>query len=306
MDNSSDNLRIWCIDAQKLAVWIIELFLIIAIVLPLLTLTRIIDSENSPSFWATFIGSCIAIANALLLYATLKSQNESIINTKAAHRQERFETTFFNLLDFQRKLRNEIAINYKDLDGHGNIYNEEAIGKMFFSFAINEIKHISDSLESRIFSLYDDRDIKIEWDELEKKLPGEDINGDLTEHGKNMLKEFRNRARIRMCNMEYSISNEDRHKYTSNPNYAYTLFEKKWRPFYEQYINNLYCILQHTSEERCLKEGGIQKYINILQAQMSREELLFVEIHGQSFPDFSMLLNKTHLTDIITNNMIQL
>ena len=126
MNDNSGNLRIWRVDAQKLAVWIIELFLIIAIVLPLLTLTRIIDSENSPSFWATFIGSCIAIANALLLYATLKSQNESIINAKDAHRQERFETTFFNLLDLQRKLRNEMAINYEDLDWRGNIHNKEA------------------------------------------------------------------------------------------------------------------------------------------------------------------------------------
>lgn len=304
MDNSSDNLRIWGVDAQTLAVWIIKFFSIIAIVLLLLTLARNFDSENSPSFWATFIGSCIAIAYALLLYATLRSQNESIVNTKEAHRQERFETTFFNLLDLQRRLTDEIVANYEDIDGQGNIHDKRAIGKEFFSFAKNEIKHISDSLESHISSLYDDRDIKIEWEELEKKLPGEDTNGELSKHGVNMLKDFRDRTRIRMCNRAYSISNEDRQQYSSNPNYAYTLFEKKWRPFYEQYINNLYCILQHTSEERYLTEGGTQKYINIVQAQMSRDELQLIEIHAQSCQVFRKMLDKTHITDIKTNNKI--
>lgn len=304
MNDKSDKLRIWGIDAQTLAVWIIKLFSIIAIVLLLLSLARNFDSKNSPIFWATFIGSSIAIANALLLYATLKSQNDSIFNTKEAHRQDRFETTFFNLISLQRRLTDEMIANYEDIDQHGNILKKEAKGKLFFSFAMNEIKHISDSLKSHIFLLYNDRDIIIENEELEKKLVGEDTNGVLSKHGENMLRDFLDRARIRLYNRTYSISNEDRQQYSSNHNYAYTLFEEKWHPFFEQYINNLYCILQHICEEKYLTEEDIQKYTNIVQAQMSRDELLFVKKHGQSFPVFSKMLDKTHLTDIITKNKI--
>ncbi len=70
-----------------------------------------ITCQTNPEFWAIFIGSTIAIANAILLFVTLKSQNIGIANEKEARRQERFETTFFNLLESHQKLVEDIYIN---------------------------------------------------------------------------------------------------------------------------------------------------------------------------------------------------
>ena len=303
MNSISGNLRIWGVDALTLAIWTIKLFSIIAFVLLIVSIVCIFDGENSPIFWATFIGSCIAIANALLLYATLRSQNESIVNTKEAHRQERFETTFFNLLEFQRKLVDEMAINYKYVNERGNISRNEALRKKVFSFANSELQSISMALESNISAKYDEElpmqeviDIETEHDtpypiELEKQR-FERIEG------------LRNTLRIKLCNSIYDIGDEDRRNYSHDDKIAYVLFNKEWGIYFERYTTSLYFLLQYVSDEYHSKRKELQKYIFIVQSQMSRDELSFVDVHAQSFPAFREILDKTHLTDIITNNKI--
>lgn len=304
MNENSDNLRIWGVDSLTLAVWIIKLFLLIATVLLLLTLARYFDSENGPIFWATFIGSCIAIANALLLYATLKSQNESIANEKEAHRQERFETTFFNLLDYQRRLTEEIIINYEYIDDNANNSFLEVRGKESFSFANNEIRQISESLKSDNSATCNYNDIKSDWDKLKEELAGEDINGIISEFGISKLKEFRNKASIKHHNRVYSINDEERQCYLSDQTIPYKLFMKKWGVYFECYIKSIECILQHMCEEYQLDERRMQKYTTFLQVQMNKDELQFIETHAQSFSYFGKMLNKTHLTEILTHNKI--
>lgn len=303
MNDISGNLRIWGVDALTLAIWIIKLFLIIAVVLLLITLACNFDSEKSPIFWATFIDSCIAIANALLLYATLRSQNESIVNTKEAHRQERFETTFFKLLEYQRRLVDEMAISYKYVNKRGNISENEALRRQVFSFANSELQHITMALESSISAKYDEElpmqevlDIETEYDtpypiELEKQR-FERIEG------------FRNTLRIKLCNSIYDIGDEDRRNYSHDDKIAYVLFNKEWGIYFERYTTSLYFLLQYVSDEYCSKRKVLQKYIFIVQSQMNRDELSFVDVHAQSFPAFREILDKTHLTDIITNNKI--
>lgn len=260
----------------------------------------------TPNFWAVYVSSGIAIANALLLYATLKSQNESIVNTKEAHRQERFETTFFNLLDYQRRLTEEIVINYEYVDENLNTSSQEVKGREAFSYANNEIRQISNSLTSGISSTYNYDDIIPEWEKLKEELAGEDIDGKISEYGIAKLKEFRNKAIIKHHNKVYSICDEDRQNYPSNSTIPYKLFMQKWKPSFERYIRNLECLLQHMCEEHQLHGKWRQKYIKFLQSQMTRDELQLIETHAQSFPDFNMLLVKTHLTEIVTNNKIQL
>ena len=46
----------------------------------------------------------------------------------------------------------------------------------------------------------------------------------------------------------------------------------------------------------------LEKYVNFIQSQMSRNELHVIVTHGKSFQRFKELLDKTHLTDITTNN----
>ena len=303
MNSISGNLRIWGVDALTLAIWTIKLFSIIAFVLLIISIVCIFDGENSPIFWATFIGSCIAIANALLLYATLRSQNESIVNTKEAHRQERFETTFFNLLEFQRKLVDEMAINYKYVNERGNISENEALRKKVFSFANSELQSISMALESNISAKYDE------------ELPMQEVTDIETEHDTpypielekqrfERIEGLRNTLRIKLCNSLYDIGDEDRRNYSHDDKIAYVLFNKEWGIYFERYTTSLYFLLQYVSDEYRSKRKELQKYIFIVQSQMSRDELSFVDVHAQSFPVFREILDKTHLTDIITNNKI--
>ena len=303
MNSISGNLRIWGIDALTLAIWTIKLFSIIAFVLLIISIVCIFDGENSPIFWATFIGSCIAIANALLLYATLRSQNESIVNTKEAHRQERFETTFFNLLEFQRKLVDGMAINYKYVNERGNISGNEALRKKVFSFANSELQSISMALESNISAKYDE------------ELPMQEVTDIETEHDTpypielekqrfERIEGLRNTLRIKLCNSIYDIGDEDRRNYSHDDKIAYVLFNKEWGIYFERYTTSLYFLLQYVSDEYRSKRKELQKYIFIVQSQMSRDELSFVDVHAQSFPVFREILDKTHLTDIITNNKI--
>ena len=303
MNSISGNLRIWGVDALTLAIWTIKLFSIIAFVLLIISIVCIFDGENSPIFWATFIGSCIAIANALLLYATLRSQNESIVNTKEAHRQERFETTFFNLLEFQRKLVDGMAINYKYVNERGNISGNEALRKKVFSFANSELQSISMALESNISAKYDE------------ELPMQEVTDIETEHDTpypielekqrfERIEGLRNTLRIKLCNSIYDIGDEDRRNYSHDDKIAYVLFNKEWGIYFERYTTSLYFLLQYVSDEYRSKRKELQKYIFIVQSQMSRDELSFVDVHAQSFPAFREILDKTHLTDIITNNKI--
>ena len=84
MNVKFDNLKICGVDSTKLAVALIVLSSTVTFILLLISTFCHFSYKTSPSFWFDFIGSCIAIANALLLYTTLKSHNSTF-------ERERFE-----------------------------------------------------------------------------------------------------------------------------------------------------------------------------------------------------------------------
>ena len=257
-----------------------------------------INCYTNPEFWAILVGSCVAIANALLLYATLNSQNHGIKNEKEAHRQERFETTFFNLLESQRKLTEEISANYGFIDECADVSLQKIDGRRFFSFAINEMKFISKSLESNINSKYDENEMtqsvfahQAEW---ERKDPEKVMVNQEQEEWKKMIETFR----IEYCNWIYNIVDDDKNNYSSNKTLPYTLFMKKWYPYFEHYIRNLYHILQYVYDEYHSDEKIMRKYIIFVQSQMSKDELRLIEMHASSYPSFLEMLNRTHLIEL--------
>lgn len=258
----------------------------------------------TPNFWAVYVSSGIAIANALLLYATLRSQNESIVNTKEAHRQERFETTFFNLLDYQRRLTEEIVINYDYVDNNVNITSQEVKGREAFSFANSELGMISESLKSNISALYDFEQVMYEKSDFDREWDERDPTHVLEEQRFVEWNELKGKIQIKNCNRVYGITKEYRQKFHTDSTIPYKLFMQKWKPSFERYIRNLECLLQHMCEEHQLHGKWRQKYIKFLQSQMTRDELQLIEKHAQSIPGFRKMLDKTHLTDIITNDKI--
>lgn len=306
MNVNFDNLKICGVDSTKIAVAIIVISSIVAIILLLISPFCHICTKTSPNFWSNFIGSCIAIANALLLYATLRSQNESIVNTKEAHRQERFETTFFNLLDYQRRLTEEIIVNYEYVDNNVNITSQEIKGREAFSFANSELGMISESLKSSISALYDFEQAMYEKSNFDREWDERDPTHVLEEQRFVEWNELKGKIQIKNCNRVYGITKEYRQKFHTDSTIPYKLFMQKWKPSFERYIRNLECLLQHMCKEHQLHGKWRQKYIKFLQSQMTRDELQLIKKHAQSFPAFRKLLDKTHLTDTLTNNKILL
>lgn len=189
------------------------------------------------------------------------------------------------------------------MNERGNISGNEALRKKVFSFANSELQSISMALESNISAKYDE------------ELPMQEVTDIETEHDTpypielekqrfERIEGLRNTLRIKLCNSIYDIGDEDRRNYSHDDKIAYVLFNKEWGIYFERYTTSLYFLLQYVSDEYRSKRKELQKYIFIVQSQMSRDELSFVDVHAQSFPAFREILDKTHLTDIITNNKI--
>lgn len=297
-------LKIWKYDATTYAVGIIQIFSVVAFVLFIIAFILVCSCNTSLVFWATFIGSCIAIANAILLYATLMSQNKSIANEREAHKQERFETTFFNLLQVQRKLTDELLVKYGFVDKNGRLSFQEVNSRCFFSFSLNEIQLISKSLKSNVTKKYDWENNELAISAFEKEWESTDPTHVMDDKRQLKWEEFRENIQIQYTNLLYDIRTKDRATYSTNPNWHYKLFIKRWYPVYEHYIRNLYYFLQFVYDENKSDKESLKKYTNFIQSQMSRDELFFVKMHGESFPSFQELLNKTHMTEILTNNNI--
>ena len=253
-------------------------------------------------FWPVCIGTCIAIANAILLYATLNSQNHGIENEKEAHRRERFETTFFNLLESQRKLTEEISADCGFIDERAGVSLQRFNGRLFFVFANKELQLIRESLETNIDKKYLERDTLNSIQAFENKWEEKDPENVIGEEKQEEWKMFVRSTRIEYCNLVYDISEGDRQRFLSNKNMPYTLFRKRWYGCFEHYIRNLYYILQYVSEAYNLDEEAKQKYITFVQSQMSRHELALVEVHAQSFPPYRKILDMTHLTELFNKS----
>lgn len=257
-------------------------------------------------FWPVYIGTCVAIANALLLYATLNLQNQGIKNEKEAHRQERFETTFFNLLESQRKLTESISVDCGYIDERAGVSLQRINGRLFFVFANKELQIITETLETNIDKKYLERDtldsIQAFENKWEEKNPENVVGEEKQEEWKMLVRS----TRIEYCNLVYDISKGDRQRFLSNKNMPYTLFRKRWYGCFEHYIRNLYYILQYVSEADNLDEEAKQKYITFVQSQMGRYELALVEYHAQSFPSYRKMLDMTRLTELLIKNNLEL
>lgn len=254
----------------------------IGVVILLVNVPWCFSCFTQPEFWATLIGTIVAISNALLLYATLMSQNKGITNEKEAHRQERFETTFFNLLDNLQKLIDEISFTCEAMDENACILYRRVNGREFFSFALNELQLITDSLKSKDNKGYEGKDIEDTFRSVEERYDREDPTGMMNSQKHDEKKELLICARTRFYNSVYNIRKEDRQQYPSNPQIPYTLFRNKKYMYFEHYVRYLYYFLQYISDEKSLDEEAIRRYIIIVQAQMNRDELQLIETHAQS------------------------
>lgn len=282
--------KFWHAHALCYAVILIICSCIGCLCLFLKAITLCFDSHNSLIFWATFLGSCVAIGNACLLYATLNTQKESLRNEKDVHNIERFETTFFNLLASHRKLTDEISITYGYINENADVSFQKIAGREFFRFMCSELKQIPVVLESEVYSRYnkDERDMVIAAfeDDLDRGI------NQMEEEKQVAWKKIVNRIRIEYYNYVYDISAEDRKIYASDKSLPYILLKKKWYGSYEHYIRNLINVLTFVSDTRFVSENQQKRYIAFVQSQMSKYEIDLIVTHARSSLRYREILEK--------------
>ena len=238
----------------------------------------------------SFVGLCIAIANALLLYATLMFQGKSF-------RQERFETTLFNLLDNHRKLINEIRFSVEKWNWNFSKYNEYIEGNDVFAYAITEVSLLNKLICDNNFPTMDDMtfqeciaDIENQKDYISQSDNVTDYNTD----GNLIVEKYElwRRAVIydikedmwNVCKMNKGVNNENSSKM------AYALFYKKMNPYYDVYFNSLSLVLEHISNSRYFSRTEKSNYKDYVTKQLSNNEIKLIKLHCKYDRKFSEII----------------
>ena len=240
-----------------------------------------------------WFGVWVSIANAIFLYATLSSQNRGINNQKESFAQERFETTFFNLLESHRKLTEELSVYAMVLNDNLQIERIKLDGRTFFNYAINEILHIQDSLKSKCYPGKYDEHLDCESiNAIEQQYSSIDAEGILTKEKEKKLLENYNHYRIKFSNLLYDIS-ADKWDRTHNSDdkimLSVDLFYKAMYPQYNHYIRSLANLLDFAKRREVF-------YLYFVSSQMSEYELSYIGYHTLIDSRFKELKNT------LTNN----
>ena len=256
-----------------------------------------LSEKKDVSFWLSCVSVFVAITNAILLFITLKSQVEGTNNQKQAFEQERFETTFFNLLDNHRNLTEKLSVSVMFLKENLQIDNIRLEGRSFFSFAIKEIAYIQESLKSKYYSgQFDTQSDNKSIDAIEQNHTSIDAEGLLDKELEKKLIENYDHQRIKFTNLMYNISNDKWNKIHNSDDketISVDIFYKTMFPQYNHYIRSLNNLLDFAKR----REGG---YLHIITSQMSEDELSYISHHAlidNHFKDIkdSILRNRCQL-----------
>ena len=270
----------------NIVVFIISLILILlSIVVTIIgnskTGTHCINSIDIGEL-AKHMSTClIAIANVLLLYATLNSQNRGIKNEKEAHERAQFETTFFNMVETFRKLIDEIKLDYIDLNGK----QTRIRGRVFFVFALNEINKISDSLQSdKYYGKYDQYHADCSLQFLDQEYDNKRIDDEIAAmRWKNEKEnEYLLIHSIQYTNSVYDILEKDFIESKSNGNLLSLSYKKFFQRFgfvYEHYLRFLKQILIFISN----KQDSL--YSDLINAQLSSKEIQVIKLQAKTYFD---------------------
>ena len=248
--------------------WIITTTAVVLILFAIYNTIRYsINGQIKEGEFLAWISAFIGIANALFLYATLKSQNNSI----ALQNTARFETTFFNLLSSHRQLTNEICIYRPTVDIHNisNVVHIEYKGRAFFPFALKEIHRIYESITKTSLSYYDQK-------EAEKRMVEFSNRSCCCENENNENVEIEKIYKAEeeaLLNSFYDIKEEDLKNALDAMGHSFVIFDRKMKVYYEQYERSLVSLLTF------IRDSGqnTDKYINIVKSQIGLDEYHFIQ-----------------------------
>lgn len=272
--------------------------IIAAIVIAVLILCAIlgyvfITSLNNwdGSCYGSFISGVAAIANAILLYLTLRRQGRSF-------KQERFETTFFNLLSNHEKVVERLLIEKNNENDNGFTKNRQ-----IFDYILQESKLIKIALSSEKY-LGQDTDIEdkgiLYWEDM---LYQTNIN-EKRELCKKHIEALKTDITIKFYNAKFHIAEKLYNKYnsltdqTTKDLFCNKIVFKYYEPYMINYLHSIKEILKYTNDY-IYRKKSISRYMNIFITSMSYKELFFIQNYAKYNKRFGKCIETCKLDKII-------
>lgn len=251
--------------------------------------------------YGSLIAGIASLLNAVLLYVTLNHQDSSF-------NVERFETTFFNLLDQKRKLIEEFKLLCEEWDCKEHRVNRQLFqGCSCFPVICREMQLLRGNLfESlKYLGMLDyktiDETVELECDRIHAE-----FNDD-----EGILRKMDDEFRQRLINTSYGISNElyqdvqkEKGRSEKELEICFIRFVNVKGLFLEHYFRYLKQIVVFIGQNQ--KDGNIDKdrtqyYIKILLSQMSSSEMKVIYYYALTNKSYCSLLKQWNLYNDIDN-----
>jgi len=255
--------------------------------------------------YGAFIGGIASVISIVLLFITLNHQDCSF-------KQERFETTFFNLLETHKKLTEELTVSQIVPNDYANTIKPQIFkGRQCFLFAAIERSAICRALSADKYEgYYDESDDKCinQWYYAMDYYENEPEKLD---HCEKMIAEIEKSKIRKYYNLLYQISKEtyeSYHEYVKNLNnkesvssFCHQIFYYPYRFTFEVYFRSLEQLIKFICNNKPDNERGHQ-YMEILISQMPCNEIRFIICHALCDSNFQKVCNDMGLHDLLKEN----
>lgn len=279
-----------------------------------------LDSElfaRFGDFIGGFIGTVFSLVGLFLLVATLRQQGNFA-------RDQSFESSFFQLINIQRLLADEIKTSFASLsDANAQIVMRELNGRLFFSRTKSEMNLMWQGLNNENYRTFDPTNDK-EW--LDKELYHfdylyENHDQDCDKKKRKFIDELRPDFALsyyQISNIEWSeFQNFDmNHKLKR----LYAHFFRKYHFIVSHYCRHAYHILKlakvYEDQVKKISNGlseteakaHVKGYTDMFQAQLSPPELLLLFYNAFAFEKSRVLfahygfLENLDINDLISED----
>lgn len=253
-------------------------------------------------FIGGFVGTLFALVGFILLYQTLRAQREALDTQKKDSEKQSFENTFFNLLNVQQNITNQIKVEVPVLsgykyDGKSAVYE----GRAFFQFAKEELTKIFNSFESENHpGFYDVRQEQSDDRDIENA--NNPANG-IAFPEQERVRRINIITRERKIQFALEIYNINSAKWQELKNAneqermkgVFKCFFEKYGYTFGHYFRHLYNIIkfvrqyQNTQLKTLTHKAGrlfldeTNPYVKFIQAQMSSYELMLLYYNAFCF-----------------------
>lgn len=245
--------------------------------------------------YGSIVAAIASLLNAVLLFITLNHQDRSF-------EQERFETTFFNLLELRRKIVDNFRLFYWRWDYVEHkpvVVNSE--GMDCFAVAYDEVNSIKRNLfASKYLGTLDWDEDKVQTSvEFALQKIHDELNDDI-----NAIRKMDDDFYCSLINRTYHIGSDFYKEVQNNKGnevcesqIAFSLFVKANDMFLEHYFRHLKQILTFVDKNNCDKNS--QYYIDFLLSQMSREEMWIIYYYALTNDNYRKQLDSFGIIEYI-------